>query len=95
MSWLPRFVVVLLLAGVAPALGQPAPGNAPPQMTTHGAEYCAHLNGEVAQAQRNRAAEPGEARLLADEGARMCERGHYHAGVQRLRRALAIMRGGG
>jgi hypothetical protein len=94
MNRLPVFVVLSLLAPGAAALAQPVPGNAPPHMTTQGAEYCAHLNGEVAQAQHDRVQAPGEALLLADEGARMCDRGHYRAGVARLRRALSIMRGG-
>jgi hypothetical protein len=94
MNRLPAFVVLSLLVLGGSALAQPVPGNAPPHMTTQGAEYCAHLNGELAQAQHDRGQAPGEALLLADEGARMCERGHYHAGVQRLRRALSIMRGG-
>ncbi len=63
-------------------------------MTTPTAAYCDHLNREV-ERQQNRGGPPvGEARQLADEGVRMCDRGLFRGGVVRLRRALGIMRNG-
>jgi hypothetical protein len=102
-------VVLFVLLGAVPAMGQPAaaPGyggggagladpagdgqGGMPHFTTPTAEYCAHLNREVA---RQGPGPDGTARALADEGARMCDRGQYRGGVVRLRRALALMRSG-
>ena len=72
----------------------PAPEAPPPKMTTHSAEYCAHLVAEFARAQRTRGPAPAEARGLADDGMRLCDRGQYRAGVARLRRALHMVRAG-
>ena len=77
-------------AARAQPLDQPMDNVPPPHLTTPTADYCAHLNREVGR-------QPGppqpSARTLAEEGARMCDRGHYRGGVVRLRRALMIMRG--
>ena len=74
--------------GLADPTGE-GPGGIP-HFTTPTADYCAHLNREVARQGRG----PDRiARALADEGARMCDRGQYRGGVVRLRRALALMRG--
>jgi hypothetical protein len=81
-----------LLTGAASA--QPAQAPAPPHMTTPTADYCAHLNREVARARGAGAVQGGPSTALADEGARMCDRGQYRGGVVRLRRALALMRNG-
>ena len=72
----------------------PAPETPQPKMTTHSAEYCAHLVAEFARAQRTRGPAPAEARGLADDGMRLCDRGQYRAGVARLRRALHMVRAG-
>jgi hypothetical protein len=90
-----RTLTVLAALVPAVALGQPYQGYAPPpHMTTPTAQYCAHLSGELARAQDRGLPMTAEARVLAMEGNRMCERGHYLGGVVRLRRALAIMRNG-
>ena len=72
-----------------PALETPQP-----KMTTHSAEYCAHLVAEFARAQRTRGPAPAAARGLADDGMRLCDRGQSRAGVARLRRALHMVRAG-
>jgi hypothetical protein len=91
-----RSLTVLTALAPAVALAQPYPGSAPPpHMTTPTAQYCAHLVGEVASAEDRGLPMTPEARVLASEGNRMCEHGHYLGGVVRLRRALAIMRSGG
>lgn len=72
----------------------PAQEPPPPKMTTHSAEYCAHLVAEFARAQRTGGSAPAEARGLAEDGMRLCDRGQYRAGVARLRRALHMVRAG-
>ena len=78
------------MAGVV--MAQPLDRGPPPHLTTPTADYCAHLNREVGRQQGNAAQQPS-ARSLAEEGARMCDRGQYRGGVVRLRRALMMMRG--
>ena len=94
MNW--RVVVTLLFAllGAVPALAEPVPRGAMPRMTTPTADYCAHLIREVDRARSSNPRADDRALLLADEGARMCDRGSYRGGVVRLRRALIMMRNG-
>jgi hypothetical protein len=88
-----RTITVLAALVPAMAMAQPYPAyRPPPHLTTASAQYCDHLRGELARAQDHGAPMPPEAQLLAMEGNRMCDRGHYLGGVVRLRRALAIMR---
>lgn len=83
--------VVAPLAMACVALAQPFPRDPPPHLTTPTADYCAHLNREVGRQEGSGTPHPS-ARSLADEGARMCDRGQYRGGVVRLRRALMMMR---
>lgn len=89
------FLLFALSAAALPWLGRGgrAQEALTPRMTTQTPEYCNHLKNEMARAQRSRGVVPGEARVLADEGTRLCDRGQYKAGVSRLRRALFISRG--
>ncbi len=73
------------------AQGVPPP---PPRMTSDSAEYCNHLGLEFTRALRSHPQASPDARLLADEGSGQCGRGHYRAGVMRLRRALKMLRSG-
>ena len=72
------------------------PPSAVPHMTSDTAEYCAHLNNELARARGAAAAGAPSpiARRLANEGRHLCDSGLYRAGVMRLRRALSMMREG-
>ncbi len=97
MIWRALLIVPLALLGAAPAVGQPlpsapGPGGAMPHMMTPSADYCAHLNREVDRARGASPRDGGAANALADEGARMCDRGQYRGGVGRLRRALLLYR---
>jgi len=56
-------------------------------------EYCWHLAGEVAAAQRAVLNPSPDVRVLAHEGRRMCRIGLTRGGILRLRRALLLLRG--
>lgn len=101
-------LAVLLLAapalaqGVLIAPGPPAgppmiaPGPPPraPHMTSDSAEYCAYISAEAARVLRAHPQAPPDARMLAEEGNRLCAQAHFRAGVMRLRRAVRIARNG-
>ncbi len=91
LALLASVAVAAPLAVACVAMAQPMPGDPPPHLTTPTADYCAHLNREVGRQQGSGAPQPS-ARSLAEEGARMCDRGQYRGGVVRLRRALILMR---
>ena len=98
-GWHPLPLLGLLLAW--PAFAQPAPPvspaqlvPAPPRMTSDSPEYCSHLGNEFARALRNHPQASPESRMLAEEGSRLCGRGHLRAGIMRLRKALRIARAG-
>ena len=81
-----------LVFGGGAAMAQPAPPL--PRLMTDRADYCAHLYNEMMNLERARPSASPDARALADEGVRMCDRGHYRGGVARLRRALVLLRDG-
>ena len=91
--------MLAVLLAAAPAMAQlvplvplaPAP---PPRMTSDSPEYCAHLGNEFTRALRNHPQASPESRMLADEGSRLCARGHLRAGIMRLRKALRMARTG-
>ena len=88
--------VVLRIAGTAaqpyPPPGTPQPG-ARPLINPFTPEYCWRLSAEVSEAQRAMAGLPADVAMLAFEGRKMCERGHFRPGVLRLRHALMLLRG--
>jgi hypothetical protein len=61
------------------------------RVTTDTREYCDSLAQEVTT--RRAGAAAAEAVALAEEGQRMCANGLVRSGVQRVRRALLILRG--
>ncbi len=80
------------MAQPAPPYGGPPPYG-PPGMTTDRPEYCSHLSDEFT-AEQNGRLPPPYARILANDGREMCDRGHFRGGIERLRRALVILREG-
>jgi len=66
-----------------------------PTVTSDTPEYCDVLMSRISGMVRTAAMPPPtEAAVLSEEGERMCVRGQIRGGVMRLRRAIAIMRGG-
>ena len=90
-------VIATLACGLNAPLAQPGPPHSysPPGMTTDGRDYCDHLVGEFAHEQRVRPVASSNAQMLAEEGRDMCARGHLRGGIERLRRALVLLREGG
>jgi hypothetical protein len=64
-----------------------------PEITTDSREYCERLRREITCLIRQ-ATIPLETRILdlSAEGQRMCEQGRTRGGIQRLRRAMVILR---
>ncbi len=60
------------------------------QVTSDTPGYCIGL----AQRLDGRTDLPAEVRLLSVEGLRMCQSGHVHGGLARLRRAMLLQRAG-
>jgi hypothetical protein len=83
--------------GLGQTMAQPAPRQfyPLPGMTTDGPEYCGHLVGEFTREQQLRPPASAYARMLAADGREMCDRGHLKGGIERLRRALILLREGG
>ncbi len=82
-----------------PWIGAPVPPPPPPPMTTprilnDTPEYCAELMESVERIRNRMPIVSDEALTLANEGAHMCQIGHYRPGVARLRTALVMMRRG-
>ncbi|CAH2600624.1 conserved exported protein of unknown function [Rhodovastum atsumiense] len=65
----------------------------PTRVTTDSAAYCDELATQLASEDREGKDMPGEARVLATEGQRMCRDGLVRPGIYRLRRALQILHG--
>jgi hypothetical protein len=66
-----------------------------PVVTSDSPEYCGELMNLITGLTRSAATPPPtEAAQLSEEGERMCGLGQTRGGVQRLRRALLIMRRG-
>jgi len=80
-----RFLsAVFIFAFVAPAASDD-----PMKVTSDTPDYCLGL----AQRLDGRANMLPEARSLSVEGRRMCQSGHVHAGLARVRRAMLMERG--
>lgn len=84
-------VALLLVIGVLPLPAAASP-DGPVRVTTDSTAYCAELVGRLAEQPYGRA-EP--ARSLAEEGQRLCGKGHVRTGIAKLRRALRAAQFGG
>jgi len=70
-----------------------AHAQAPQQVLTDTADYCAELELQVDQAMTHAATAPTqEVRTLYDDGETMCRNGEIKGGIVRLRRALVALR---
>ena len=81
-------LMALVLVAGGYAWGQPVdqvPDVA--RITTDTATYCAQLAAEAEAALLT-----GDAKLLHDQGLRLCAQGQVQAGIARLRRALLLTR---
>ena len=86
---LPQFP---LTPGPSPADSDPAQAQPGPlRVTTDTVEYCGHLAGRIAVAQRTTTTANPEAESLAAQGRHMCEIGRIRGGIARLRRALLML----
>lgn len=64
-----------------------------PELTTDTPEYCARLHAKLGQLVRQASSPPpADVVHLSVQGQEMCDRGQIRAGVQRLRRAMVIMK---
>ena len=90
-----RVALLLALAVLALAV-LPLPADASPdgpvRVTSDSTAYCAELASRLAE-QPHGHAEP--ARSLAEEGQRLCGKGHVRTGIAKLRRALRAAQAGG
>ena len=90
-SLLPAVHVALFIALLSVPLAAAA-ADGPVRVTTDSTAYCAELAGRLAE-QPYGLVEP--ARSLADEGLRLCGKGHVRTGIAKLRRALRAAQAGG
>jgi hypothetical protein len=63
-----------------------------PRITNDSREYCDVLRQDIARIRVHRGELPPEPSLLAQEGERMCQMGHFRPGIYRLRSALIMLR---
>lgn len=63
-----------------------------PRITNDTREYCDELRHAIARIRVRRGELPPEPALLAREGERMCQMGHFRPGIYRLRSALMMLR---
>jgi hypothetical protein len=89
---LPACLLILCLPN-GRARGQPEPMPSLPEVTTDTQEYCLHLQRQVSGLVRT-AGLPREHPVieLSREGQLMCDQGRTRIGIQRLRRAMVILR---
>ena len=87
----PIRVALLVAVGVMPLPAAASP-DGPVRVTTDSTAYCAELVSRLAE-QPHSHAEP--ARSLAEEGQRLCGKGHVRTGIAKLRRALRAAQTGG
>jgi hypothetical protein len=87
----PIWVALWVAIGVMPLPAAASP-DGPVRVTTDSTAYCAELVGRLAEQPYGRA-EP--ARSLAEEGQRLCGKGHVRTGIAKLRRALRAAQAGG
>ena len=70
----------------------PYPPMQTPRFLNDTPEYCAELLGDIERYRQRVATLPPNAEMLAAEGQRQCEIGHFRPGITRLRTALMILR---
>ena len=63
-----------------------------PRFMSDTAEYCEELAEDIARLRQRIVMVPGDVDMLAADGQRLCEIGHYRPGITRLRTALMILR---
>lgn len=71
------------------------PGSNPdtmPRILNDTREYCDVLRQDIARIRVRLGELPAEPALLAREGERMCQMGHFRPGIYRLRSALMMLR---
>ena len=90
-SLLPAVHVALFIALLGVPLAAAA-ADGPVRVTTDSTAYCAELAGRLAE-QPYGLVEP--ARSLAEDGLRLCGKGHVRTGIAKLRRALRAAQAGG
>ena len=65
-----------------------------PRILNDTREYCDVLRQDIARIRGKRGEIPAEPAMLAREGERMCQMGHFRPGIYRLRSALMMLRPG-
>lgn len=77
-----------------PPASRPRAGDADqmPRVTNDTREYCEELRHDIARIRVRRGELPPEPAMLAREGERMCQMGHFRPGIYRLRTALMMLR---
>jgi hypothetical protein len=74
----------------------PPPQNRPrmetPQLLNDTPEYCGELQQTIERLRLQARTVPADVMLLADEGQKLCDIGHYRPGIMRLRTALMMLR---
>lgn len=65
-----------------------------PRILNDTREYCDVLRQDIARIRAKRGEIPTEPAMLAREGERMCQMGHFRPGIYRLRSALMMLRPG-
>ncbi len=63
-----------------------------PRILNDTQEYCQELRDEIGKIRAERGDLSPEPALLAGEGERMCQLGHFRPGIYRLRSALLMLR---
>jgi hypothetical protein len=65
-----------------------------PRLLNDTPEYCAELLNAIGATRLNVRVVPPDVDVLAEEGQRLCQIGHFRPGIMRLRTALMILRRG-
>lgn len=92
MPYLPPTVRAALLLALGGLPLSAAAADGPMRVTTDSTAYCAELANRLAQ-QPHGQVEPAQS--LAEEGQRLCGKGHVRTGIAKLRRALRAAQTGG
>lgn len=72
--------------------GLPSVQDAMPHITNDTREYCEELRHDIARIRGRLGELPAKPAMLAREGARLCQIGHFRPGIYRLRSALMMLR---
>jgi hypothetical protein len=81
--------------GPPPGWGGPPPiSGQMPRILNDTPEYCDELRDDIARIRNRRGGISDDVEMLAEEGERMCQIGHFRPGIFRLRTALMMLRSG-